>query len=100
MASTSPCPSAVRPVPESTVVEFAAKHCAAHGDVSAKAINVHVNAIILAALTQNRALWSVGLDSDGRASLIWISLPEMVWEHLLSEGVQLVTLMAWFGYQR
>lgn len=85
---------------ECTIVEFAAKHCAKHGDVDEKSVTIHVNAIILAALTLNRALWSVGIDSDGRASLVWVSLPDAAWEGLLSQGAQLVTMMTWFGGTR
>lgn len=83
--------------PESTVVEFAAKHCAAHGDLTETAVKAHVNAIILAAITRNWALWSVGIDSDGRASLIWVSLPDDAWPPLLDEGIQLVSVMAMLG---
>lgn len=102
MALRSRSPSGVVSVPErtTTVIEFAAEHCAEHGSVTEKDVSVHVNAIILAALTQNRALWTVGIDAEGRASLIWVSLPARVWEHLLSEGAQLVTVMTWFGEPR
>ena len=80
-----------------TVIEFAAKHCTKHGEASAAEIEAHVNGIILAALTENRALWRVGIDAEGRASLLWVSLPEEVWEMLLSAGVQISTMLAWFG---
>lgn len=85
---------------EMTVIEFAAKHCAEHGEGSAAAIEAHVNGIILASLTENRALWKVGIDADGRASLLWVSLPEEVWEALLSAGAQLHAMLAWFGGAR
>lgn len=80
-----------------TVVEFAAKHCTAHENTTADALNTHVNAIILAALVRNRALWEVVVDSDGRASLIWVSLPDFVWEALLREGADAQALMALLG---
>lgn len=82
---------------EVTVVEFAAKHCAEHDSHTAEAIAAHVNAIIMASISQNRALWKVGIDPDGRASLIWLSLPEPVWDRLLHEGIGLVQLMAALG---
>lgn len=83
--------------PESTVVEFAAKHCAGHNDLTETSVKAHVNAIILAAITRNLALWTVGIDGDGRASLIWISLPDEAWTPLLNEGIQLVSVMAMLG---
>lgn len=82
---------------EVTVVEFAAKHCAEHGERSAEGIAAHVNAIIMAAVSQNRALWKVGIGPDGQASLIWLSLPEVVWDRLLHEGIGLVQLVAALG---
>lgn len=83
--------------PGTTVVEFASKHCAEHGERSAEAISAHVNAIIMASVTQNRALWKVGIGPDGQASLIWLSLPDAVWDRLLHEGIGLVQLMAALG---
>lgn len=77
-----------------TVIEFASKHCATYDDVSTETLTGHVNTIILAAITLNWSLWNVGVDSDGRASLIWVSLPEDVWEALLHEGLKARALFA------
>jgi hypothetical protein len=85
------------PQGELTVVEFAAKHCAEHGEFSPASVSAHVNGIILAAVTRNRTLWEVGVDADGRASLIWVSLPEPVWESLLAEGSRLQLLLSLLG---
>jgi len=89
--------SARQEAPESTVVEFAARHCAEHEQHTADTIAAHVNAIIMASISQNRALWKVGIGPDGQASLIWLSLPDAVWDRLLHEGVALVQLLAALG---
>lgn len=80
-----------------TVAEFAAKHCAEHDEATQENVQRHVNSIILAAITRNRALWEVGVDAEGRVSLIWKSCPEFVWEALLAEGVQIAALMSLLG---
>ena len=82
---------------ESTVIEFVARHCAEHEPVTEEALASHVNVIILAATLRNRAIWKVGVDAEGRASLIWISCPDFVWEGLLYEGTQAQRLIDWFG---
>jgi hypothetical protein len=81
----------------STVIEFVARHCAGHESVTEEALASHVNVIVLAATLRNRAVWKVGLDPDGRASLIWISCPDFVWEGLLVEGAQAQRLIDYFG---
>lgn len=69
---------------EMTVVEYASKHCAENNELSAQKVQAHVNLMILTAITMNRALWSVVVDTDGRASLVFVSLPEPTWDGLLA----------------
>ena len=76
-----------------TVIEFAVKHCTEHEGVTKETVETHVNVIILAAMARNRAVWSVGIDAEGRVSLIWSSMPEELWEGLLLEGAALQQLM-------
>jgi hypothetical protein len=97
LAQPAPAAPATVPKGDLTVVEFAAKHCAQQGEFSPASVSAHVNGIILAAVTRNRTLWEVGVDADGRASLIWVSLPEPVWESLLAEGSRLQLLLSLLG---
>lgn len=82
----------------STVVEFAAKYCADCGDGTAQQnIQSHVDMIIEAATASGRTLWKVAIDDEGRASLLWASLPEAEWEALLREGVTLAAIKRKLG---
>ncbi len=82
---------------EMTVVEFASKHCAEQGKLTTEQVQEHVNSIILTAMSMNRALWTVVVDEDGRASLIFISLPRFVWDQLLADSIKTRALIAVLG---
>lgn len=83
--------------PIMTVAEFAAKHCAEAHSLTAEAVQDHVNLIAMAAVARNRVIWTVGIDAEGRVSLIWQSLPEFVWAGLLREGRELAAVMEALG---
>lgn len=84
-----------------TVVELAAKHCASCEDADTSnmrdSIQAHVDTLITGALVYERSLWKVGVDSEGRASLIWVSLPEEVWEGLLKRSLAVAELRRALG---
>lgn len=82
---------------EMTVAEFASKHCTENGEHTQEAISSHINAIVLATLSENRTLWSVGIDDEGRVSLIWVSLTEQIWEALIARGLRLQILFTYYG---
>jgi len=80
-----------------TVAEFCTKHCAAEGDNSQQNIQRHVDTLVLGAMTSGFSLWRTGIDGDGRVSLIWSSMPEEAWEHLLSRSLQVAALQKLIG---
>lgn len=80
-----------------TVAEFAAKHCTDAHTLTVGAVQDHVNRIMMAAVARNRVIWRVGIDVEGRVSLIWESLPEFVWAGLLREGQELAAVVASLG---
>lgn len=76
--------------PEMTVLEFATKHCAEEDDASRENVQAHVDLLVKCAVYHQRALWRVGMDADGHASLIWVSMDERVWEGMLATAVKLL----------
>lgn len=84
---------------ELTVAEFAAKHCAdcGPGDDMREKIQSHVNLLCEAAISTGHALWKVGIDPEGRVSLIWSPMPEDLWEVLLGVGIRLQEIKRQLG---
>jgi len=84
---------------EMTVIEFAAKHCAdcGPGDDMRANIQDHVNMLAEAAISTDHALWKVVIDTDGRASLLWSTMPEGLWESLLEVAVKLQAIKRMLG---
>lgn len=67
-----------------TVAEYVTKHCKAnHPDEDlATSVQQHVNTMMLGATVSGYALYKTGVDSEGRVSLIWASMPEELWDGL------------------
>ncbi|MGI6878789.1 hypothetical protein [Microbacterium sp. gxy059] len=72
-----------------TVAEFATKHCrgCGTGDELAKNIQYHVDLLVQGAMSTGHSLWKVGIDPDGRVSLLWSTMPEDLWEQLLLQSL-------------
>ena len=87
---------------ELTVVEFAAKHADACpcGTERVQHIRTHVDLLIEAAVAHNKVLWNVGVDAEGRVSLIWLSYSVDAWQALLEQAVQMQALKALLGLDR
>jgi hypothetical protein len=77
-----------------TVVEYAERHCREHGEVDdlREQVQRHVDTLILGALVSGFSLWKVGIDADGRVSLIWQSMPADLWDALMVESLKVVAL--------
>ncbi len=75
-----------------TVAEWAEQHCRTDHTVTESVVQHHVAAVILAMVFRNRSPWNVGVDGDGRVSLIWVSLPAVAWEMLYVEGTRITTI--------
>ena len=82
-----------------TVIEFAAKHCAdcGPGDDMRANIQDHVNMLAEAAISTDHVLWTVVIDADGRASLLWSTMPETLWESLLEIAIKLQAVKRMLG---
>ena len=75
-----------------TVAEWAEAHCRVAHEVAVPIVQEHVAAVILAMIGRNRSPWNVGVDADGRVSLMWVNLPAWVWENLYAEGSQITVI--------
>lgn len=75
-----------------TVAEWAEAHCRASHELDVPVVQAHVAAVILAMIGRNRSPWNVGVDADGRVSLMWVNLPGWVWENLYVEGSQITVI--------
>ena len=75
---------------EMTVAEFAAETSDACGcgDRLSHCQQI-VDRLIEAAVARNKVLWEVGVDAEGRVSLIWRSYPYEAWVALNHEAARL-----------
>lgn len=82
-----------------TVVEFATKHCREHGEADQlrDMVQAHVDTMVMGALATGHSLWKVGVDAEGRVSLIWASMPEDIWERLLAESLAVASVARLLG---
>lgn len=85
-----------------TVVEYATKHAdeCTCGIPRREHIQTHIDALIQAAVYLDKTLWEVGVDADGRASLIWRSYPIEAWRALLAESGKILVLKSLLGLSR
>ena len=83
------------------MLEFAAKHA---DECQCPARNEHiaaqVDALIETSVVIGKVLWQVGVDADGRASLIWQSYPDEAWRALLAEAERVHAIKALLGMDR
>jgi hypothetical protein len=85
--------------PDMTVVEFATMHAdeCNCGTERTEHIRTHVDLLIETAVMHSKHLWRVGVDSEGRVSLIWLSQPEAEWHRLMAQAAEIIVLKSAFG---